>query len=195
MFSEVFSELSRITLTPTEVAASRDMLEEMRKGVAAAAETVRASHAASLAGIEIRRARLLDLFLSGTLEKPEFEEKRRELDGARAEAMLAAASAEASETEKYDLTSTFIEKLRDATSEFMKATNDERRALLRDIGFDLIAKARKVHVHAHEPAALVMSRGDLPTWWGLLERVAMSFGAKHTAERAAGQATEQGGKL
>lgn len=194
VFSEVFSELSRVSLTPDEAITCRDMLDEMKLGATATAEKVRDARAAEVAGIESRRARLLDLFLSGAIQKPEFEEKRREVEAARAEAMLAAASAEASESEKFDLTLRFIEGLADATSKFAEGTNDERRTLLRNIGFDLRTKGRKVLVQAGKPAALMMSRGDLPEWWGLLKEVATTFGAEQSIEQDVEQSAEHGAK-
>lgn len=192
VFSEVFSELSRVSLTPEEAITCRDIVNEMKLGAAATAEKVRETRTAEVSDIETRRARLLDLFLSGAIPKAEFEEKRREVESARAEAMLAAASAEVSEAEKFDLTLAFIEALADASSKFREGTNDERRALLRNIGFDLRTKGRKVLVEAGKPAAVLMNRGDLPEWWGLLRQVATTFGAEQSIERSAEPPAEHG---
>jgi DNA invertase Pin-like site-specific DNA recombinase len=185
IFSEVFSELSRVSLTAEEATTCYAMLEEMKRGVEASVETLRAGRAAEVAAIERRRERLLDLFLSGAIEKGEFDSKRRELDADRVNALLAEASVEATEAERFDLTLSFVESLRDATSAFQKGSNEDRRFLLRDVGFELSARGKKLHVQAGEAASLFMRRGDHPEWWTLLTQAATTFGAEQAAEENA----------
>jgi site-specific DNA recombinase len=172
VFSEVFSELYRVSLTPEEATQCHAMLDEMKRNSSEAAQKLRSSRETELAGIEMRRSRLLDALLSAALDRTDYEEKRRELDAARAETMLAAASADRSEMERFDLAAAFIGRLRDAVAVFKNATNDERRAIMRHIEFDLRANGDKVLVEAGKPAAVMRNRGDLPEWWGLLEDVA-----------------------
>jgi hypothetical protein len=58
---------------------------------------------------------------------------------------------------------------------FEQVSDDAKRGLLREIGFELEARGRTALVHAGKPAAVMMNRREYPGWWAILDIVRNLF--------------------
>jgi len=116
--------------------------------------------------IERRRSRLLDLLVDGTVSREEYDRKQRELSELSTERTLAGQATGAPVWQ--EPMSTLFGALVDTNGTFERLPDEEKGGLLRQIGLELVARGKEVHVHADKPAALVISRDDYPGWWWIL---------------------------
>jgi len=175
LLREVAGMLHRLAITEEDYALAFRILQdaEQRGHAQLAQQKTRAD--AEIKQLDAQQSRLLDLLLAGTITKDDYDVKRRELVGRRAEAMLTAAHAEGAIAEGFQNARKFIASLVDADSLFDKLPTGEKRLFLRALGFQIEAAGEEPHLDVSEPAALVADRGQSQEWWSLWTDVAKCF--------------------
>ena len=175
LLRQVAATLRRLAITEEEYAIAFRILQdaEARGKAQAAQQKTRAE--AELKHVEAQQSRLLDLLLAGTITQEDYDFKRRELAGRRAEATLTAAHAEADLAERFQNARKFLESLVDADALFERLPVPEKRLFLRSLRFQIEAAGEKPRLDAEEPTVMVANRGQFPEWWSLWTDVAKFF--------------------
>jgi hypothetical protein len=183
LYPKLYRILSRIALSRVEYEIASDLARKVQLKELTELEQLTASDAATASDTDTRVSRLLDLLLAGQISESEFARKRRELQSARVELSLTAATAELAQKEKFELLGRFLESLVDAAERFNTGSEEQRRDLFRLLGFELVARGEKVSVRCGNPAALLMKRGERPEWWALLDRIGTDLRAIQSKEQ------------
>ncbi|HEX8254624.1 MAG TPA: recombinase family protein [Thermoanaerobaculia bacterium] len=183
LYPKLYRILSRIVLSPTEYEIASDLVRQVQLKELTDVERLTASDAAMSSDADTRVSRLLDLLLAGQISESEFARKRRELQSARVELSLAAATAQLAHKEKFELIEKFLGSLVDAAEQFNTGSEEQRRDLFRLLGLELEAKGEKVAVRCGKPATLLMKRGERPEWWALLDRIGTELRAIQSKEQ------------
>lgn len=176
VYSELYPILYRATLTAAEHETVQTLVADMERNERTALDTRRNAAAERLHGLVALQKRLLDLLMSDTITKEDYNLKRRELAAEYAEQSLVASSVEMEHAEKFARMREFFLSLVDAANVFDRLSVAERKAFCRTIGFELRVDGKKLHVDVKKPVAIVMSRGELPEWWRLLLDVSSFYG-------------------
>jgi site-specific DNA recombinase len=183
LYPKLYRILSRIALSPTEYEIASDLARKVQLKELTELERLTASESATTSDADTRVSRLLDLLLAGQISESEFAQKRRELQSARVEVSLTAATAQLAHKEKFELLQGFLESLVDAAERFHTGSDEQRRDLFRLLGFELVAKGEKVSVRCGKPATLLMKRGERPDWWALVDRIGTDLRAIQSKEQ------------
>jgi DNA invertase Pin-like site-specific DNA recombinase len=185
VFHDLYRDLFRIAVRPDEYEEAALVLAAMREREADAIMETKSRAEVELRDLNAQQQRLLNLLIEGVVARDDYEMKRRELEGRRAEATLTIATAGLSHAEKFDRAAAFLSALVDADKTFARSAPDERQRFLRNIGFDFRANGQEVLVDAAKPAAAIMSRASLQEWWRLWNDVLPFFGAEQSMEHTA----------
>ncbi|HYK01050.1 MAG TPA: recombinase family protein [Thermoanaerobaculia bacterium] len=183
LYPELYRILSRISLAPVEYEIASDLAGKVQLKQLEELERLTTGEAAESSDTETRISRLLDLLLAGQISESEFARKRRELQSARVEQSLSAATAQLAHKEKFELLGKFLEALVDAAERFNTGSEEQRRELFHILGFELVAKGEKVLVRCGKPAKLLMERGERPRWWALVDRLGTVLRAIQSKEQ------------
>lgn len=192
VFCDLSRDLFRMAVHTEEYEEAALVLAAMRDRETEEAEQTKERAEAALRETETRQKRLLDLLIEGVISRAEYDVKRRELEGQRAEETLTVATVALAHSERFDRAGTFLNALMDADKTFERATAEERQMLLRQLGFELRAKGEKVLVEAAKHTVAVMDRGVSQEWWRLWTDIIPFFGAEQVKEQATGQVRRQG---
>ena len=175
LLREVAVMLHRLAITEEEYAMAFRVLQdaEQRGKTQLAQQKARAE--TELKQLDAQQSRLLDLLLAGTITQEDYDFKRRDLAGRRAEAMLTAAHAEGDLAERFQNARKFLESLVDADSLFETLPVPEKRLFLRALGFQIEAAGEERRLDVVKPAAMVANRDQSQEWWSLWTDVAKFF--------------------
>jgi site-specific DNA recombinase len=191
VFHDLYRDLFRIAVRREDYEEASLVLGALRDRETQSMNEKRTRAEAALQTVEAQQKRLLNLLVDGVISRDDYDMKRRELEGRRAEEALTLATAGLAHGEKFDRAAAFLEALVDADKTFERATPEERQRLLRMYGFDFKAQGEKVLVHATKPAAAMMSRGEFQEWWRLWDAIIPFFSAEQSVEHTAIQSVEQ----
>lgn len=175
LLEEVRGMLRRLAITKEEYAMALRVLEDAEKRGKEQIGHQKIRAEAELKQIDVQQSRLLDVFLTGAITQDDYDFKRRELAGRRAEAMLTAAHAEAELSDKFQNARRFVESLVDADALFDRLSIAEKRLFLRALKFQIGAAGQKAHLDVEEPAAMVANRDRSSEWWCLWTDVTKYF--------------------
>ena len=175
LLREVATMLGRVAISVDEYAVAQRMLADAEGRGEAQLVQQKARAQAELTTLDAQQSRLLDLLLAGAITQEDYDFKRRDLAGRRAEATLTIANADGAIADGFQKARQFLESLLDADSAFERMPAREQRQFLHTLGVQVAADGPKAHLELAQPTALVVERRQLQEWWSLWTDVAKTF--------------------
>lgn len=166
----VRATMAQVTIMQTDYDLLRKITTEACTNDRQERDVARIRAEEELVAINNQRARLVDLVVDGTLSREDYDRKHREVAEKQAELTLAARIKNGDPDWMEPLT-TFFSGLVDAEIVFASGDDDAKRRLIRQLGFELEAHGKEMHVHAGRPATIMMNRGGHPLWWWIFESI------------------------
>ncbi|MCC6129321.1 MAG: hypothetical protein IT186_05280 [Acidobacteria bacterium] len=143
----------------------------MREQASQSLEQRKADLDARIAEVKRAQATLLELLLSGTVPRADYEPKRAELGTAETKLSLERDSLADSRAAKLEQLRSYCGSLRDAPAVFDAADAPGKKILLRRIGIELEADDDGARVLVGNPASVLLNRAGASVTWSLVEDV------------------------
>jgi len=175
LLTDVETMLSRVTISEEECAMVTRVLADAEERGQDQLTQQKARAEAEITTLNGQQSRLLDLLVQGAITQDDYDFKRRELAGRRAEATLTIANADGAMAEGFQKARQFVDALVDANKAFETMPVPARREFLRALGFQIAADGPKAHLQLSEPTSLVAERGQSREWWSLWTDVTKFF--------------------
>ena len=163
--------LAKLAFTERDVDLALGMVAEMREQASQNIEQRRADLDGRIAEVKRAQATLLDLLLSGTVPRADYERKRAELGTTETNLALERDSLADSRAAKLEQLRSYFGSLRDAAAVFDAADAVGKKDLLRRIGIELEADDDGARVLVGKPASVLLNRAGAPVTWSLVEDV------------------------
>jgi hypothetical protein len=156
----VRAALAKLSLTQRDLDLALGRLAELRERAVTDLAARRADLDVRVAASKQTQSALLDLVLSGTVTRADYERKRAELATAETRLTLERDGLEDARSERIEQLRVFFGALQDAVAAFDRSDAVGKKALLREAGIELVADDDGAHVEAGKPAAVLLARGD-----------------------------------
>jgi hypothetical protein len=157
--SGVQSAFATLTLSKAELDYLREWIAEQRLHAGAEREAEKRAATLQLEAVRTRMNRLTDLLLDGTVEKPAFDEKQKELVWEEAKLKQRLAVLEAGNGDPFNEIERIVELAKDAALLYEQANVTRKRELLRILMSNLYASATNVDVELAIPFRIIGNRG------------------------------------
>jgi DNA invertase Pin-like site-specific DNA recombinase len=156
--SAVQSVIATLTLSKVEIDYLREWIAEQHLHLGAEREAEKRATSLQLEALRTRMNRLTDLLIDGTVEKPAFEEKQKELVWEEAKLKQRLAAFEAGNGDPFNEIERIVELAKDAALLYKKANGARKRELLRILLSNLSASATNVDVELAIPFRFIGNR-------------------------------------
>lgn len=154
----VQSIFEKLTLSDAEIVYFREWIAEQRLHAAAERESEKRATTLQLEAVRTRMSRLTDLLLDGTVEKPAFDEKQKQLVWEEAKLKQRLAALEGGIGDPFNEIERIVELAKDAALLYKQANVTRKRELLRILLSNLSASAINVDVELAIPFRLIGNR-------------------------------------
>jgi hypothetical protein len=171
----VQSALASLTLSKAEIDYLREWIAEQRLHIRAAREAEKSATTLQLEALRTRMKRLTDLLIDGTVEKPAFEEKQKELVWEEAKLKQRLAALEVGNGDPINEIERIVELAKDAAMLYKQANAARKRELLRILLSNLSASATNVDVELAIPFRFIGNR-EKTTHGGPYRRTCRTLG-------------------
>ncbi|MBK9968422.1 MAG: recombinase family protein [Holophagales bacterium] len=168
-FVPVRETLKKLSFTERDVDLALGMVAELRER--ASQDLVQRSADLNTRINEVKKAQgtLLDLLLSGTVPRADYERKRADLGTTETNFTLERDGLADSRATKLEQLRSYFGSLKDAVAVFDAADAAGKKDLLRRIGIELEADDDGARVLVGKPASVLLNRAGAPVTWRLLE--------------------------
>jgi site-specific DNA recombinase len=156
--SAVENVLAPLTLSKTETDYLRGWIADQRLHAGVQREAEMRATALQLEALRARMNRLTDLLLDGTVEKPTFDEKQKQMVWEEAKIRQRAAAIEAGTDNPFNEIERIVELAKDAALLYRKANVARKRELLRILLSNLTVSAQEVDVELAIPFCYIANR-------------------------------------
>ena len=154
----VESAFATLTLSKAEIDYLREWIAEQRFQVGTAREEEKRATTLQLEALRTRMNRLTDLLIDGTVEKPAFEVKQKELVWEEAKLKQRLAALEVENRDPLNEIECIVELAKDAALLYKQANVARKRELLRILLSNLSASATNVDVELAIPFRFIADR-------------------------------------
>jgi hypothetical protein len=157
--SAVQSAFATLTLSKAELDYLREWIAEQRLHAGAEREAEKRAATLQIDAVRTRINRLTDLLLDGTVEKPAFDQKQKELVWEEAKLKQRLTALEVGNGDPYNEIERIVELAKDAGLLYKQANVARKRELLRILLSNLSASATNVDVELAIPFRIIGNRG------------------------------------
>jgi hypothetical protein len=154
----LITHIDALTLSESEIILLREWIADRRMTSKAARDEEVRSASLRLDSLRARMSRLTDLLLEGSIEKPVFEEKQKELLWDEAKLRQRLAALESGHGGALDETERTVELAKDASLLYKQANPETKRELLRGLLSNLTVSGKNVDVELAIPFRVIANR-------------------------------------
>jgi len=147
-----------LTLSKAEIDYLREWIAEQRLQVGTACEAEKRATTLQLDALRARMNRLTDLLLDGTVEKPTYDEKQKQIVWEEVKLRQRIAAIEGGSDDLFKDIETTVELAKDAASLYKQANVARKRELLRILLSNLTVSAQNVDVELAFPYCFIANR-------------------------------------
>jgi DNA invertase Pin-like site-specific DNA recombinase len=147
-----------LTLSKAEIDYLREWIADQRLHAGAEREAEKRTTTLQLEALRTRMNRLTDLLLDGTVEKPAYDEKQKEMVWEEAKLRQRMAAIEAGSDDPFNEIERTVELAKDAVLLYKKANVTRKRELLRILLSNLTVSAQNVEVELAIPFCFIANR-------------------------------------
>jgi site-specific DNA recombinase len=155
----VQSAFATLTLSKAELDYLREWIAEQRLHAGAEREAEKRAATLQIEAVRTRMNRLTDLLLDGTVEKPAFDQKQKELVWEEAKMKQRLTALEVGNGDPFNEIERIVELAKDAGLLYKQANVARKRELLRILLSNLSASATNVDVELAIPFRIIGNRG------------------------------------